>query len=280
MPWGPDKAPDWVKAHGDAAAEMWAKIATSALEEYGDDGRAIATANAKVKEKYGKADKSDAAEMNLFIPITKIDEEKRLVYGVVTEESLDKSGEVFDYATSKPFYEAWSGDISKATDGKSVGNLRVMHTDKVAGKLTQLVFDDENKRIECAAKVIDDAEWRMCLEGAYTGFSQGGRYRKRWTDVDDVTRYTVEPVEVSLVDNPCLSTARFSLVKADGTVEAHEFKNQKDEKVKGEVKGEAKDQNAVPEITKAESSKAEFDRRVAALRLFNKYAETEITWTS
>ena len=164
-------------------------------------------------------------ELKLFIPITKVDAQKRLVYGVVTEEALDKSGEVFDYDSSKPFYEKWSGEFSDATGGKSVGNLRAMHTDKVAGKLTQLHFDDQAKRISCAAKVIDDAEWALVLEGAYTGFSQGGRYKRRWEDAHGVQRYTVEPYEVSLVDNPCLPSARFELVKADGTTEAKEFKH-------------------------------------------------------
>src|SRR5690349_8264199 len=97
-------------------------------------------------------------ELKLFIPITKVDSQKRLVYGEITSEGVDKSGEAFDYDSSKPFYEKWSGEISEATGGKSLGNLRVMHGSKVAGKLTALHFDDGAKRITCAAKVIDDAE--------------------------------------------------------------------------------------------------------------------------
>jgi hypothetical protein len=38
-------------------------------------------------------------DMNLFIPITKIDTAQRLVYGVVTAEAPDVSGEVCDYAS-------------------------------------------------------------------------------------------------------------------------------------------------------------------------------------
>ena len=36
------------------------------------------------------------------------------------------------------------------------------------------------KRIEICGKVVDDAEWQKVEEGVYTGFSQGGRYLKRW----------------------------------------------------------------------------------------------------
>lgn len=159
----------------------------------------------------------------LFLPIRKVDEEQRLVYGVITEETLDKSGEVMDYAGSKPLFEKWSNGIAEATEGKSYGNVRVMHTNKVAGVLNQeLVFDDEAKTIEACAKVIDDAEWAMVMAGGYTGFSIGGRYQKRW-EADGVKRFIAEPVEVSLVDNPCVPTATFSLLKADGAEEEVEF---------------------------------------------------------
>jgi hypothetical protein len=176
-------------------------------------------------------------ELRLFIPITKIDEEKRLVYGTVTEEVMDKSGEMFDYATSKPYFEKWSAEISKATNGKSVGNLRVMHTSKAAGKLVSLDLDDADKRISCAAKVVDDDEWKKCLEGVYTGFSQGGRYVRRWKDEGGSARYTAEPSEVSIVDNPCLGTAHFQLAKADGTVEDREFKSKEVESGEGRPEG-------------------------------------------
>lgn len=167
-------------------------------------------------------------DFTLFIPITKVDEEKRMVYGTVTEEVQDKSGEVFHYDSSKPFFEAWSAAISEATGGKSVGNLRAMHTNKVAGKLTELTFDDAEKRISCAAKVLADDEWSLVMEGAYTGFSQGGKYVRRWTDDDGLKRYTANPAEVSIVDNPCLGTAHFQMVKADGSVEQRAFLNTED----------------------------------------------------
>jgi hypothetical protein len=34
--------------------------------------------------------------MSLFIPITKVDVAKRLVYGTITEEVPDKAGEILD----------------------------------------------------------------------------------------------------------------------------------------------------------------------------------------
>ena len=165
-------------------------------------------------------------DMNIFIPITKVDAARRLVYGVVTAEAPDIAGEVCDYASTKPLYQKWSQKFADATDGKSFGNLRAMHSNIAAGKLVDIAYDDAHKRIEICGKVVDDAEWAKVEEGVYTGFSQGGRYLKRWPDPDEpkLMRYTAEPVEVSLVDHPCLPEATFAVVKADGSTELRKFK--------------------------------------------------------
>ncbi|MFG7180676.1 hypothetical protein ACGYQ5_14205 [Burkholderia pseudomallei] len=160
--------------------------------------------------------------MKIFVPLTKVDIEKRLVYGTLAAEEPDRSQEVLDYATSKPHFEAWSSDISKATEGKSVGNLRAMHGKVAAGKFTDLQFDDENKRIEAVAKVVDNAEWDKVLEGVYTGFSIGGKYGKTWND-NGLRRYEAIPAEGSLVDYPCIPSATFKVMKADGSEELRKF---------------------------------------------------------
>lgn len=165
------------------------------------------------------------AALNMSIPITKVDAAQRLVYGLATAEIADRSGEICDYATTKPLYEKWSQAIEESTGGRSLGNVRSMHSAIAAGKVTALTFNDKEKQIEICAKVIDDAEWAKVEEGVYTGFSQGGIYAKRWTDETGAKRYTAEPHEISLVDIPCLPEARFAMIKADGTFEARPFKS-------------------------------------------------------
>jgi hypothetical protein len=162
-------------------------------------------------------------DLQMFIPITKVDAAQRLVYGVATAEQVDRSGEICDYAGTKPLYEKWSGDIHKASDGKSLGNLRAMHGKVAAGKVTSIAFNDAAKQIEICAKVVDDGEWTKVTEGVYTGFSQGGSYVKRWKDDDGQQRYIADPVEVSLVDVPCLPSATFEMIKADGATEDRHF---------------------------------------------------------
>src|SRR5437763_16506724 len=166
-------------------------------------------------------------DFRLFVPLTKVDVEKRLVFGTIAEEIPDRANEIMDYESARPEFEAWSAEIAKASDGKSLGNLRAMHGSVAAGKLESLAFDDDARRIECCGKVVDDAEWAKVLEGVYTGFSMGGRYVKRWKDEANphLTRYTPRPAEVSLVDNPCIPTATFEVVKEDGTSELRKFKH-------------------------------------------------------
>lgn len=168
-----------------------------------------------------------ATSPRIFVPLTKVDEEQRLVYGTISQELVDKADEMMDYELSKPNFEKWSNDIHTASGGLSKGNLRVMHGLTVAGKLTEMGFNDEEKSVEVCSKVVDDNEWNKVLEGCYTGFSVGGKYGKKWKETIDgkvIQKFEAIPNEVSLVDNPCLPSATFSLVKADGAEEQVMFK--------------------------------------------------------
>lgn len=169
--------------------------------------------------------------MQIFARITKVDEATGKVYGRAVQEVPDRSGEIFDYASSKPNFEKWSTDMAKATDGKSVGNVRAMHGKVAAGKLTEITFADAEKAIDVCAEIVDPAEREKCLKGVYSGFSIGGRYLKKWTDETDANlqRYTAEPTEISLVDLPCIPTAQFTVVKADGSEELRKFETTTDD---------------------------------------------------
>jgi hypothetical protein len=165
----------------------------------------------------------------MFAQITKIDAAKREVWGRLAHEVPDRADEIFDYESSKPYFKAWSDEFAKATDGKSLGNLRAMHGKTAAGKFIAVNFNDAEKAIDVGAKVVDDNEWKKCEEGVYTGFSIGGSYvgerKAEKVDGRDVKRYTANPAEGSLVDAPCIPTAKFfDVIKADGMVEKVAFK--------------------------------------------------------
>lgn len=161
-------------------------------------------------------------ELRLFVPILKVDAVQRMVYGTAADESTDHTKEVFDYESSKPLFQAWSANFEKLTDGKSLGNVRAMHGKVAAGKVTELGLDDARKAVDVATKIVDDDEWRKVEEGVYTGFSIGGSYVKKWKD-GELTRYTANPSEISLVDLPCNPGATFSFIKSEGVEELRKF---------------------------------------------------------
>lgn len=176
----------------------------------------------------------------MFARLLKVDEAKREVSGIMVAEVPDKEGEIFDYESSKPYFKAWNRQFSKATaflpeDERSLGNVREMHQAKAVGKLTACSYDDKAKSIEVTAKIVDDVAWKKCAAGVYTGFSIGGDYVDTWED-EGLTRYTARPAEASIVDNPCVPTAEFSLVRANGSVELRKFVQADDIKKDGKTK--------------------------------------------
>jgi len=163
-----------------------------------------------------------------FAPITKVDADKREVWGTLAEEALDKSNEIFDYEKSKPYFQKWNQQFHKLTaslEEPSVGNVREMHGKSAAGKFTVMNYDDASKLISVCAKVVDDNAWKKVESGVYTGFSIGGDYVETWADpvVKGAKRYIADPKEGSLVDNPCMYGATFEVVKADGATELRKF---------------------------------------------------------
>jgi len=167
----------------------------------------------------------DGGPKNIFIPLAKVDEARHEVWGYATLEEPDEGDEIMDYDSSKPLFLKWSQDVASRSGGKSLGNVRGQHRDDVAaGRLIAFTPDDDRKGFWVGAHVVDAAEWKKVETGVYTGFSVGGRYARRWPDTRmNKMRYTARPLEISLVDAPCVRSATFQYVKADGLTEDRPF---------------------------------------------------------
>jgi hypothetical protein len=156
------------------------------------------------------------------LSLIKIDTEKRIVIARAAAQEPDRSGEIMDWDTAVPEFKRWSNEMEMATGGLSKGNVRLMHDAKrVVGKVTSLSFNEMQKAVDVELKVVDDAAWKLCTEGCITGISIGGSYARKWKDESTgLTKYTPKITEISLVDNPCIPSARIvELVKADGATE-------------------------------------------------------------
>ena len=162
-----------------------------------------------------------------FIPFAKVDEAKREVWGIVTAEVPDKDNEVCDYAGTVPYYRAVIAEMSKATDGENFFPLRYMHQLKAVGKCVGFDFRDQDKEIFMGFKVTDDDTWNQVTEKVLTGFSHGGSLVGSMVPdpvYEGCQRYIADPSEISVVDNPCLATAHFTMIRADGAIELCKFK--------------------------------------------------------
>ena len=93
----------------------------------------------------------EAAQTHIFCQLVKVDTVNRVVYGRAVQEVPDASGEIFDYESSKPFFEKWVNDTKEATHGKSLGNIRAMHGNIAAGKMVEIEYQDDEKAIDIAA---------------------------------------------------------------------------------------------------------------------------------
>ena len=152
--------------------------------------------------------------LHITIPITKVDEEQRMVYGYATVEELDSHGEIITYEASKKAFSNW------------IGNIREMHQDIAVGKAIDIEFDDDAKGVWIGAKISESTDgenaWTKVKEGVLAGFSIGGRVndckmtqmmidgKKKMVNV--ITDYDLG--ETSLVDNPAVASATFQIVKS------------------------------------------------------------------
>lgn len=155
------------------------------------------------------------------------------VDGVMVAEEPDLTREIWDYATSKANIQLWSDSVASKTHGQSMGNLRAMHGDNTtaAGRFLIVQADDAQKLFHARAEVVDPIDQEKCRKGVYNGFSIKAPYAKKWRD-GNYTRWTSGvPVEVSLVDVPCIPSACFSIKMADGTEEIRRFQSNSEEEI-------------------------------------------------
>jgi len=164
---------------------------------------------------------SNQLDWTRYFQLQKYDEFQGIASGIATAEKKDYDGETLLYNESKPYFQTWSDNCLKDSRGLNWGNIRLQHSDKdPVGKLNSpIVFDDAKKEIRVEAKIVDPVAKDLLREGVLTGFSIGGRYVKRNADGS----YVADPIEISVVDRPCLPEATFQTVKSDGSCELRKF---------------------------------------------------------
>jgi phage head maturation protease len=159
------------------------------------------------------------ADFNVFLPISKVDTEKRMVWGYASTPSKDLQGEIVTLDAIK----------AALPEYMEFRNIRVMHTNKAVGATVEATVNE--KGLYIGAKIRDDETWKMCQEtekGAndqvYRGFSIGGSKLQKVGDTIKELRLT----EISLVDRPANPDCKIDFAKGAVDLFADVEENQPD----------------------------------------------------
>ena len=164
---------------------------------------------------------TEGTNLRLSMPISKIDQERRIVSGFATLDNLDRQNDIVTTEASIKAFNAFKGNIREMHQPSAVGKMISFKEDKY--------FDPESKKfysgVFVSAYVSKGAQntWEKVLDGTLSGFSIGGIMNK-WDDgFDDKVEKPIRIIkdydlfELSLVDNPANQFASVvSIEKVNG----------------------------------------------------------------
>jgi len=149
---------------------------------------------------------SHGNDINLSVPFTKVNREKRTVSGFATLDNVDQTGDVVTSEASVKAFESFRG------------NIREMHGSLAVGKMVsfkpETFYDPTTKEfyngVYVTAYISKGAQdsWEKVLDGTLSGFSIGGKIKESDNEVNKATGKTVrfikdyELMELSIVDSP------------------------------------------------------------------------------
>jgi hypothetical protein len=149
---------------------------------------------------------SDGNVINLSVPFTKVNREKRTVSGFATLDNIDQTGDVVTAESSLKAFENFRG------------NIREMHGSNAVGKMVsfkpETFYDPKSKEffngVYVDAYISKGAQdtWEKVLDGTLSGFSIGGKILESDNEVNKANGKTVrfiknyELIELSIVDSP------------------------------------------------------------------------------
>ena len=149
---------------------------------------------------------SEGNVINLSVPFTKVNREKRTVSGFATLDNLDQTGDVVTMEASMKAFENFRGNLREMHQPISVG--------KVVSFRPETYYDPKSKEfyngVYVDAYISKGAQdtWEKVLDGTLQGFSIGGKIIDSETEMNKATGESVRfikdysLVELSIVDSP------------------------------------------------------------------------------
>jgi len=142
---------------------------------------------------------------NFFFGFKVIDEEKRIIEGYASTDTLDLEGDIVDLNATRLAVEEY----------QKFAAVRLMHRAQPIGVIERLQVD--TKGLFVRVRVVADDAWKLVKEGVLKGFSIGYANAKRVADTvkTGVSRMiSYDLIEISLVDAPANRDCSFVLTKA------------------------------------------------------------------
>ena len=149
---------------------------------------------------------SNGDNINLSVPFTKVNREKRTVSGFATLDNLDQTGDVVTADASLKAFESFRGNIREMHGSNAVGKMVSFkpetYYDAKSGEFYNGVYVDAY-----ISKGAQDT-WEKILDGTLSGFSIGGKIIESDNEVNKSTGQAVRFIkdyalmELSVVDSP------------------------------------------------------------------------------
>ena len=149
---------------------------------------------------------SNGDVINLSVPFTKVNREKRTISGFATLDNLDQTGDVVTADASLKAFENFRGNIREMHGPSAVGKMLSFRPETYYDPNTKEFYNGIYVDVY-VSKGAQDA-WEKCLDGTYTGFSIGGKIVDSENEVNKSTgkptRFIKEYalMELSIVDSP------------------------------------------------------------------------------
>jgi hypothetical protein len=149
---------------------------------------------------------SNGDNINLSVPFTKVNREKRTVSGFATLDNVDQTGDVVTAEASLKAFENFRGNIREMHGSNAVGKMVSFkpetYYDAKSGEFYHGVYVDAY-----ISKGAQDT-WEKVLDGTLSGFSIGGKIIESDNEVNKSTGQKVRFIkdyslmELSVVDSP------------------------------------------------------------------------------
>jgi hypothetical protein len=166
---------------------------------------------------------SNGDNINLSVPFTKVNREKRTVSGFATLDNLDQTGDVVTMEASIKAFENFRGNIREMHGSNAVGKMISFKPETYYDPATKEFYNG----VYVDAYISKGAQdtWEKVLDGTLQGFSIGGKIIESDNEVNKSTGKPVRfikdynLIELSIVDSPANELCNIlSIQKSNGSL--------------------------------------------------------------